>query len=65
MNLRGITISLTGTMQCNCDLDNWEPEPTTGHSCVCRIHKAAIQQRRDWLRDQIWHGPITDPKEPS
>jgi hypothetical protein len=29
------------TMQCNCDLDNWEPERTTGHSHVCRIHKAA------------------------
>jgi hypothetical protein len=26
-------------MACNCDLDNWEPEPCTGHSCVCRIHK--------------------------
>lgn len=30
-----------GGMQCNCDLDNWEPERTTGHSWVCRIHKAA------------------------
>jgi hypothetical protein len=27
--------------QCNCDLDNWEPERSTGHSCVCRIHKIA------------------------
>ena len=26
---------------CNCDLDNWEPERDTGHSCVCRIHKQA------------------------
>ena len=26
-------------MRCNCDLDNWEPEKSTGHSCVCRIHK--------------------------
>lgn len=31
-----------GGMQCNCDLDNWEPERSTGHSWVCRIHKAAI-----------------------
>ena len=31
-----------GGMRCNCDLDNWEPERSTGHSHVCRIHKAAI-----------------------
>jgi hypothetical protein len=30
-----------GKMRCNCDLDNWEPERSTGHSCVCRIHKTA------------------------
>ncbi len=29
-------------MRCNCDLDNWVPENETGHSWVCRIHKAAI-----------------------
>jgi len=29
-------------MRCNCDLDNWEPERSTGHSWVCRIHKAAV-----------------------
>jgi len=29
------------TMQCNCDLDKWEPERDTGHSWVCRIHKRA------------------------
>jgi hypothetical protein len=28
-------------MRCNCDLDNWQPEQSTGHSRVCRIHKAA------------------------
>lgn len=33
-------------MQCNCDLDNWEPEEKTGHSWVCRIHKAAIEKAR-------------------
>ena len=27
------------TMRCNCDLDNWEPEQSTGHSWVCRIHR--------------------------
>lgn len=31
-------------MRCNCDLDNWEPERTTGHSHVCRIHKAAREK---------------------
>lgn len=29
-------------VQCNCDLDNWQPEPSTGHSHVCRIHKIAL-----------------------
>ena len=30
-------------LRCNCDLDKWQPEPT-GHSWVCRIHKAAIEE---------------------
>lgn len=29
-------------LQCNCDLDNWQPTISTGHSEVCRIHKKAI-----------------------
>lgn len=29
-------------LACNCDLDAWQPEPSTGHSHVCRIHKAAV-----------------------
>lgn len=35
---------LAQTLRCNCDFDNWEPErnPYTGHTHVCRIHKAAI-----------------------
>ena len=37
---REIAKEFRKTMQCNCDLDNWEPERNTGHSCVCRIHKA-------------------------
>ena len=28
-------------MRCNCDLDRWEPEKSTGHSRVCQIHKVA------------------------
>jgi len=35
----------TEGMRCNCDLDNWEPEQSTGHSHVCRIHKAAIARK--------------------
>jgi hypothetical protein len=40
--LHAVVADLSKTMQCNCDLDNWEPERSTGHSHVCRIHKAAI-----------------------
>ena len=36
-----IASRLEKTMACNCDLDNWQPEPSTGHSWVCRIHKEA------------------------
>ena len=32
-------------MRCNCDLDNWEPEKSTGHSHVCRIHKRAMMMK--------------------
>lgn len=37
-------------MRCNCDLNNnasqrdWEPEQMTGHSWVCRIHKAVMRR---------------------
>lgn len=37
---------LAKVMGCCCDLDNWEPEVLTGHSHVCRIHKAAIEAVR-------------------
>ena len=33
-------------MKCNCDLDSWQPELLTGHSWVCRIHKAVIVKIR-------------------
>ena len=33
--------------QCNCDLDNWQPERSTGHSWVCRIHKMAGSKYRE------------------
>lgn len=44
--MRPIVEELRETMQCNCDLDRWEPERMTGHSFVCRIHKAAIAKAK-------------------
>lgn len=41
-----IAQEIARTTQCNCDLDNWEPEKLTGHSWVCRIHKLAIEQSK-------------------
>lgn len=43
-DFREIAKRLEKTLRCNCDLDNWEPERTTGHSCVCRIHRAAMEE---------------------
>ncbi len=45
-DLKTIVTELEKTMRCNCDLDRWEPERSTGHSHVCRIHKAAIEKSR-------------------
>ncbi len=41
MTLRERVEHFSRKLQCNCDLDNWQPEPETGHSWVCRIHIAA------------------------
>ena len=41
--MKSIVEKLEKEMQCNCDLDNWEPTKSTGHSWVCRIHKQALQ----------------------
>lgn len=41
-----IAMELEKTMSCNCDLDKWQPEPSTGHSWVCRIHTFAISEWR-------------------
>ena len=49
-SLRGIAQALEKSMQCNCDLDNWQPEGSTGHSCVCRIHKAALERDKGEYR---------------
>ena len=52
--LRQIASFLRNTkkMDCNCDLDNWEPERDTGHSWVCRIHKKAKAASKE-LRDEV------------
>jgi len=43
-DLKARTRELAKTLRCNCNLDNWQPEPSTGHSWVCRIHRAATGQ---------------------
>ena len=46
-DLRAIAADLREKgMRCNCGLDRWEPERNTGHSWVCRIHKAASDPNR-------------------
>lgn len=40
-NLKRIVKELEKEMQCCCDLDNWKPSESTGHSWVCPIHKLA------------------------
>jgi len=50
ISLSDIVADIEKTMPCNCDLDNWEPERDTGHSWVCRIHKAA--KTRLYNKDQ-------------
>ena len=44
--LRECVAEAEKTMRCNCDLDNWVPEHSTGHSWVCRIHNAAFEKLR-------------------
>jgi hypothetical protein len=47
MTLKEIVKELEPTMQCYCDLDNWQPEPSTGHSWVCDIHKKAVARYKE------------------
>ena len=44
--LKEIVEDLEKRLRCNCDLDKWEPDRLTGHSCVCRIHLAALEAQR-------------------
>lgn len=39
--LRQIATDLEKKMKCFCDLDNWQPNTSTGHSDVCPIHRQA------------------------
>lgn len=42
MNARDHAEAFAKSMRCNCDLDNWQPEQSTGHTHVCRIHTTAM-----------------------
>ena len=46
MSLRELANEIAKTVQCNCDLDNWEPLQDTGHSYVCDIRKIALARYR-------------------
>lgn len=43
-SLKPIVDEKAKEIRCNCDLDNWQPDTRTGHSWVCRIHKAAVAE---------------------
>ena len=55
---------LRKTMQCNCDLDSWEPERTTGHSLVCRIHKAIKEKTEKQIRSILHNAELADAVAP-
>jgi hypothetical protein len=44
MTLKERVAELEKVHKCNCNLDNWQPQITTGHSWVCRIHRLATGQ---------------------
>jgi len=54
-DLRKRARELSETMQCCCDLDKWEPERNTGHSLVCRIHKAVMAEEVNKLFSTVLH----------
>jgi len=60
-----IVKELEATLQCNCDLGNWEPERDTGHSWVCRIHKQAKTRFRNQpnVKDEGRGIPRTSPSD--
>jgi len=44
MELKEIVKIKEKKLQCGCDFDTWEPERETGHTFICRIHLAAIEE---------------------
>ncbi len=50
LDLTEIAKELRNIMQCNCNFDRWEPEQATGHSWVCRVHKAAVDRNAAHFR---------------
>lgn len=38
---------------CNCDLDNWVPLPSTGHSSVCALHSLSLEMVRPYAEHRI------------
>ena len=48
-----IAAELRKTMQCNCDLDKWQPDLRTGHTFVCRIHQTAIARFTNEARELV------------
>jgi len=42
--LKAVVKELEQKMPCQCDLDKWQPDPRTGHSWVCPIHKQALKE---------------------
>lgn len=53
--LKEMAAAFRKEMQCNCDLDNWEPERSTGHSWVCRIHKRCMLVKRGLAKPPADH----------
>jgi len=51
--MKRIVSELERTYRCNCDLDNWQPSQTVGHSEVCRIYKLAVSKHRGFM-DDFW-----------
>lgn len=65
MTEREKAVEFEETMQCNCDLDNWEPERSTGHSWVCRIHEA-VQELVRTNKIECWNPKeVVSRKEPT
>jgi hypothetical protein len=61
--IRKIAKEKSKTLQCNCDLDNWQPDERTGHTWVCCIHKAAMLEWDEKLNKMNWDKRIKAIKD--